>query len=134
MWRIEFTSEKFLPLLPEDCQVNPGAYGFELSFWLAQALLKRGVVTSYPVSEDWGWLIEHTDSAETEFTIGCSSMAEVDEGYAGKPIEWSIFVKPYLSLGEKLKGSTRSDQVVHLGAHIVAALEEEQVKVRKSAA
>lgn len=134
MWQIEFTSEKFLPVLPEDCQVNPGAYGFELSLWLAQSLLRRGVVTSYPVSEDWGWLIEHTDSAETEFTIGCSSIAEVDEGYTGKPIEWSIFVKPYLSLGEKLKGVTRNDQVAQLGAHIVAALEEEQVKVRHSAA
>ena len=97
-------------------------------------LLKRGVVTSYPVSEDWGWLIEHTDAAETEFTIGCSSMAEVDEGYAGKPIEWSIFVKPYLSLREKLKGSKRSEQVAQLGAHIVAALEEEKIKVRHSAA
>lgn len=54
MASIEFTSATFLPVLPEDCQVNPGAYGFELAWWLAQALARSGVVTSYPVGEDWG--------------------------------------------------------------------------------
>ena len=31
MWAIEFTSDKFRPYLPEDSQVNPGVYGFELA-------------------------------------------------------------------------------------------------------
>jgi hypothetical protein len=134
MWRVEFSSEKFLPLLPEDCQVNPGAYGFELAWWLAQALLKRGIVTSYPVSEDWGWLIEHSDSAENEYSIGCSSMAEHGEGYAGKPVRWSIFIRPYLSLGERLKGISRTEQVAALGRHIVAALEDERIAVEQAEA
>jgi hypothetical protein len=29
----EFRSKRFAPLLPEDCQVNPPAYGDELSNW-----------------------------------------------------------------------------------------------------
>lgn len=58
MPEIEFTSAQFLPYLPEDAQVNPGAYGFELAQWLSQALSRCGIVTSYPVSEDWGWLLE----------------------------------------------------------------------------
>ena len=40
MSRIEFSSTKFLPYLPESCQVNPGVYGFELASWLSLALAK----------------------------------------------------------------------------------------------
>lgn len=57
MWRIEFSSAEFLPYLPEQAQANPGVYGFELAQWLSRALAERGVVTSYPIGEDWGWLI-----------------------------------------------------------------------------
>jgi hypothetical protein len=53
MWTVEFSSAKFLPYLPEDCQPNPGAYGFELALWLSQELAKRQIYTSYPVGEDW---------------------------------------------------------------------------------
>lgn len=51
MWQIEFTSAEFLPRLPESCQGNPGVYGFELAWWLAQALAEQGIVTSYPLGE-----------------------------------------------------------------------------------
>lgn len=104
MWRIEFSSAEFLPYLPEDSQTNPGVYGFELALWLSQALVKRSVVTSYPHGEDWGWFIEYTDG-DLEFTVGCSSLAEEGEGYAGKPISWSIFARPHWPLKRKLFGS-----------------------------
>lgn len=124
MWKLEFTSKQFLPTLPEACQVNPGAYGFELAYWLAQALFKRGLVTSYPISEDWGWLIEHCDESEVEYMIGCSSLADVDEGYAGRAIQWSIFVKPHLSWRERLKGVERGRDVERIGAIIEAVLRD----------
>ena len=51
----EFRSTKFAPVLPDDSQVNPQVYGAELAFWLCTELAKRGIVTSYPNFEDWGW-------------------------------------------------------------------------------
>ena len=66
-----FRSERFAPALPEDCQVNPEVYGAELAFWLGAALARRGVVTSYPQSEDWGWFIEYADASGAEFAIHC---------------------------------------------------------------
>jgi hypothetical protein len=66
-----FRSDRFAPALPEDCQVNPGVYGFELAFWLASALVSEGVVTSYPESEDWGWFIEYADDSGAEFVVHC---------------------------------------------------------------
>ena len=134
MWRIEFSSSKFLPLLPEDCQGNPGVYGFELAWWLAQALAARGTVTSYPLGEDWGWLIEYTSAEEAEFTIGCSSMAEDGDGYAGKPIDWSIFIRPHTSLKQRLKGQTHEAEVQRLGQQVQEALAQEGITVVQSAA
>lgn len=100
MWRIEFSSAQFLPYLPEDSQANPGVYGFELALWLSQNLAKRSVFTSYPLGEDWGWLVEFIEG-ELEVTIGCSSIAEEGAGYTGKPISWSIFVRPHQPLKSK---------------------------------
>jgi hypothetical protein len=94
MTRFEFESDRFLPQLPESAQVNPGAYGFELAWWLAQRLQELGIETSYPLGEDWGWLIEHVDEGDDEFTIGCGSTAGHGDGYLGKPVTWSIFVRP----------------------------------------
>ena len=133
MWRIEFSTDKFLPVLPEQCQTNPGAYGFELALWLAKSLLAREIVTSYPQSEDWGWFIEYTDPDETEIQIGCSSLASVGEGYAKKAIEWSVFVKPYTSLRERFKGVTHSEKIEKIGSAIVESLKTEGLSPRQAA-
>jgi hypothetical protein len=130
MWRIEFSTDKFLPLLPEQCQTNPGAYGFELALWLAQRLLASGIVTSYPQCEDWGWFIEYGDADETEIQIGCGSMASEDEGYAKKAIEWSIFLKPYTSLRERLRGVTHAEKVERIGRAIMDSLAAEGIPAK----
>jgi hypothetical protein len=128
MWRIEFVSAKFLPILPEECQTNPGAYGFELALWLAEALANRGIITSYPIGEDWGWLIEFTATDGVEFTIGCSSLSKYEEGYSGQPINWSIFIKPYTSLKERFKGVNHKSAVEQLGQSIIEALQSVQIR------
>lgn len=93
MWEIEFASDAFLPYLPEEAQGNPGVYGFELALWLSQELARRGVVTSYPLAEDWGWLLEANDSGR-ETMIGCGSISDPGEGYLKRAIRWRIFVRP----------------------------------------
>lgn len=71
---VEFRSNRFAPVLPEDSQVNPQVYGAELAYWLCSELAKRGVVTSYPNSEDWGWFIEYITDAGSEFAIHCGNV------------------------------------------------------------
>jgi hypothetical protein len=134
MWRIEFTSDHFLPVLPEQCQGNPGVYGFELAWWLARLLAKQGLITSYPLGEDWGWFIEYINPSETEFTIGCSSMAEDGEGYIGKPIEWSVFIRPHTSLKQRLSGVSHEAEVQRIGQQIVATLTAQGIRSVQSAA
>jgi hypothetical protein len=126
MWRIEFTSEKFLPYLPEESQSNPGAYGFELAQWLSERLMKHGIVTGYPLGEDWGWFIEYING-ETEITIGCSSETEEGDGYKGKPIPWRVFVRQSLSLKQRLKGASAPTKVREIANAVVALLQAEGV-------
>jgi hypothetical protein len=68
---VHFESELFAPFLPEDCQVNPEAYGAELAMWMARKLAERGVYTSYPNFEDWGWFIEYVREPDDEFWLIC---------------------------------------------------------------
>ena len=127
MWRIEFESDKFLPFLPEDAQANPGVYGFELGTWVAQALMGRGLVTSYPLSEDWGWFLEYFED-ELEVMIGCSSVCAEGDGYRGKRITWSIFIDPRRSLKQKLKGTSTEAVMAKLQGGIRAVLEGEGIE------
>ena len=71
---VEFQSDRFAPILPEDSQVNPQVYGAELAYWLAAELVKRGIVTSYPIAEDWGWLVEYSTGAGSEFAVHCINL------------------------------------------------------------
>ena len=76
----EFNSEKFRPVLPDEAQVNPGVFGAELAWWLCTELAVRGVVTSYPEYEDWGWYLNHSTQSGAEFAIHCGN---VSGGIAG---------------------------------------------------
>lgn len=71
----EFTSPTFAPVLPDECQVNPGVYGAELAFWLCSTLARLGVVTSYPEYEDWGWYIEYSTRDGAEFALHCGNVS-----------------------------------------------------------
>lgn len=71
---VAFKAGQFAPVLPDDCQVNPGVYGAELAFWLAQALARIGIPTSYPSDEDWGWFIEYVSASGSEFAVHCSNV------------------------------------------------------------
>jgi len=127
MSRIEFSSTQFLPYLPESCQVNPGAYGFELACWLSQKLAAAGFATSYPTNEDWGWYIEYIED-EAAFLIGCGCEAEEGDGYTGAPVSWHIFVMQNLSLKQCLKGVEIPDLDVQLTEAIVSALRSEGIE------
>ena len=129
MWRIEFSSAKFAPYLPEEVQQNPGAYGFELAHWLSLQLAKRGIVTGYPLGEDWGWFIEYLEG-ETEVMIGCNSEASEGEGYTGKPIAWRVFVRQPRSLSQRLKGVKPSPKVEELARAVASVIETEGIDVR----
>ncbi len=131
MWRIEFTSSKFLPALPEKCQQNPGIYGFELAWWLAVVLAKQGIATSYPAAEDWGWFLEFTDAQRPTFRIGCSSMTEQKQGQQGGAVGWSVFVEPHTSFTERLRGLSHEAATRELGDRIVAALASEKIEVER---
>jgi len=129
MTRLDFASDRFLPYLPEACQVNPGAYGFELALWLSNALMQAGIATGYPMSEDWGWFIEYVEG-EAEFMIGCGCAADEGDGYRGQPLRWSVFVRQVLSLRQRWRGQATPALAAKLTRAIVAVLEADGITVR----
>lgn len=86
---IAFTTDRFPPILPEPCQVNADLYGFELAVFLAQALARQGVVSSYPMPDEWGWFLEFISEHEQELMVGCASVGAT-QGY---PTDWRVFVR-----------------------------------------
>ena len=131
MWAIEFSSDKFRPYLPEDSQVYPGVYGFELAAWLSQALAARGVVTSYPNYEDWGWFIEYLPETEEELMIACASQSEAGEGSGGKPLDWHIFIKQRKKPNKRLVKPGAPEATKLVGDAIVSVLSGEGITVRQ---
>ena len=89
-----FTSSKFTPVLPDECQVNPGVFGAELAYWLSLALARRGVITSYPEHEDWGWFIEYSTDTGSEFAVHCGNVQ-------GSREQWLLSLRGH---GRKLFG------------------------------
>jgi hypothetical protein len=84
---VTFKSPRFRPILPDDSQVNPGVYGAELAWWLCTQLAQAGVATSYPVAEDWGWLLEYITAEGDEYWLGCGNEDGADD-------RWLCFLEP----------------------------------------
>lgn len=127
-WGIEFVSAKFLPTLPEDCQVNPGRYGFELALWLAQSLSRQGIVTSYPNDEDWAWFLDYEASDELNLTICCASACSIGAGYANRPIRWTISLHERRGMNQRIRNMSRHAELEALGRQIVALLRAEDIE------
>lgn len=73
-----FDAALFKPFLSDDAQVNPGRYGAELAFWLARALALRGVETSYPEYEDWGWFLDYEIDDTASYRLCCGNEEDSD--------------------------------------------------------
>lgn len=85
---VQLKSNRFAPILPDESQVNEGVYGAELAYWLAQSLASRGVITSYPEHEDWGWYLDYATVEGFEFAIHCGNID-------GKDDLWLLSIRRY---------------------------------------
>lgn len=128
-WGIEFSSAKFLPTLPEDCQANPGVYGFELALWLAQALCRQGIVTGYPSADDWGWCLDYAPTDALRLTIACASLCAAEEGYDGRPIGWAVSIREQRTLEQRLHNLSNHAALEDLGRQIVDLLRAERIDI-----
>ena len=86
MNRFCFQSKKFKLETNEDEYTNPGIFGKECAYWLADELKKNGYTIKEIVPEDWGWCITLDGFDRYLYWIGCSG-----EYYDDKLI-WSCFV------------------------------------------
>lgn len=71
---VTFRSRRFVPILPEACQVKPRIYGAELAYWLMEKLLRQGVVTGYPAAGEAGWLLSYATGTGASFQVLCANV------------------------------------------------------------
>lgn len=81
---VDFRSDLFKPFLSEEAQVNPQCYGAELAWWLSRELAKRGIETSYPNYEDWGWFVEYIVD-DNEYWLCCGNVE-------GENNRWRVYL------------------------------------------
>mgnify|MGYP003589261547 CR=1 FL=1 len=91
--------------------------------------MQLGIVTHYPVSEDWGWFIEYIEG-DAEFMICCGCGANEGEGYLGQPLLWSVFIQQSLSIKQRLCGQTTPTITAKLAEAVVAVLQAEGIAVQ----
>ena len=84
---VDFDSILFHPFLSDEAQVNPRIYGAELAFWLSRKLAGRGIETSYPRSEDWGWYLEYSRQDGKAYLLRCAN-------FDGNDSQWRCIVEP----------------------------------------
>lgn len=108
---VDFRSDIFKPFLSEEAQVNPQCYGAELAWWLSRELAKRGIETSYPNYEDWGWFVEYIVD-DYEYWLCCGNIK-------GEINHWRVY------LNRKTKSLFgRKKAPVEMAAPLLEALSE----------
>jgi hypothetical protein len=123
---VDFESKLFHPFLPEDSQVNPQIYGAELAFWLSRKLAEKGVFTSYPEFEDWGWFIEYITEDGDEYMLCCANRDGAND-------LWRCFLVPK-SKGLFGRGKAKPENAVLLlkSLQVVLAAEQEIQNIKWS--
>jgi hypothetical protein len=124
-WEITFSTDKFRPFLPEFHQVNTGLYGYELADWLTRRLAAKGIHTSYPNWEDWGWYLEYISDAEQEVRMKISSYWR---GLEAGPMDWQVLVE---QRGKPNKTSDAPHPVEAIRKAVLSLLAEENIQAKE---
>jgi hypothetical protein len=101
--------------------INPCCFGEDLAGWLRQRLTSKGIESSPPYQEDWGWELPvklGTDS----YYLCMSGNADFEGNDAG---EWRIIVEKRRSSWERLTGKGRITSADPLPEVIDEILSEE---------
>ena len=111
-------NSNIIPILPDDCQVNPNTYGFELAYWLCSKLAQKGIIFSYPNHEDWGWFIEQSDG-DRELWLCCKGE------FNDNKFQWSFYLKEKTGLFGRRK--YKDHEVKDLETKIIKLFNENNI-------
>jgi len=115
-----FKTGRFNLTVMKDHFINPCCFGEDLAAWLRDKLVAKGVKSSGPGQEDWGWYLKVNYLRDSYF-LGMSGNADqqgCDEG------QWRIIVEKKRSVSQWLRGTGKileNDRVVLLIEEILRA-------------
>lgn len=126
-FNILFETDRFNVSVVKEHFINPCCFGEDLAEWLRQELAKKGVATSTPGQEDWGWYL-FVEQRFSRYLVGVSGFHR-EGALAANDGEWRIMVETRRTIWEWLRGRnkiTSSDPILVL----IERLLHEQSDVR----
>jgi hypothetical protein len=91
-----FNTARFNLSAVEEHFINPCSFGEDLAAWLRGKWEDKGIQTSAPGPEDWGWYLS-ANRGERSYFLGMNGNPDVKGSDAG---EWRIIVEKKRSLWE----------------------------------
>ena len=85
--------------------INPCCFGEDLARWLQAELGRKGVVSSEPGQEDWGWYLD-AKLGETTYFVGIGGTSDEDPAQPNYG-EWRIIIEAPRTLKERLLGKKK---------------------------
>jgi hypothetical protein len=87
--------------------INPCCFGEDFAAWMRGKLQERGIHSTGPDQEDWGWYIE-AKLGDTTYTLGFggNSLENPEDPNFG---EWHVMVSKDRSFKDKLLGKNKMD-------------------------
>jgi hypothetical protein len=104
-FNILFETDRFNVSTVKEHFINPCCFGEDLAEWLRQELIKKGITTSTPGQEDWGWYL-FVEQRSARYFVGFTGFhragaLEANDG------EWRIMVETRRTVWEWLRGRNR---------------------------
>ena len=121
-----FDTERFNLSKGKEHFINPCCFGEDLATWLKVRLTDKGVKTSAPGQEDWGWYLRATCGQQSYF-LGMNGNPKAEGSDEG---EWRIMIKKNRSLWDIATGHGKireDDQMVR----IIREILQEESSVRR---
>jgi len=101
--------------------INPCCFGEDLAAWLQNKLADRGVLSSEPGQEDWGWYLR-AKRGDDSYLLAVSGNS--DKGTNQDYGEWRIIVVKKRSIWDRIKGKGKiadHDQMLEIIEEILRA-------------
>jgi len=100
-----FCSDRFNLSEPREYFINDCCFGDDVARWLADLLQSRGLTTTEPDQEDWGWYFD-VCFAESRYFVGIGGAPD-EEVSASNQGQWRLIVEKHRTLRQKLSGSNK---------------------------
>src|SRR5689334_203578 len=100
-----FSSNRFNLSEPREYFINECCFGDDAAGWLVERLQLRGLTTTTPAQEDWGWYFD-VYLGESRYFVGVGGAPDEDVPLSNQG-QWRLMVEKRRTLRQRLSGANK---------------------------